>query len=203
MVVISNSDSGISISSTSSSSNTGITSTPAKVVCLLLFALKGLNLTNRCAPFSPRNQPYALVPSIRISTDLYPTTSPAVFSCITALYSILSACRRYILCNISTQSHASVPPAPAVRINLAGLSSNCPFNKDSNSYFLPSSKSFFAATLHSSTIISIISSSSASFPEVEVCFFISSTSSRAVAHSSDSLSHILSLSKSLFLLFSS
>mmetsp|Transcript_7671 Transcript_7671/g.11395 ORF Transcript_7671/g.11395 Transcript_7671/m.11395 type:complete len:250 (+) Transcript_7671:349-1098(+) len=192
IVVITNSASGTSTSTISSSSKTGTTSTPANVVCRLLFELNGDNLTNLCAPFSPRNQPNALGPSTKSSTDLNPTTSPADVSSVVALNSIRSAWRRYIRRSISTQSQASVPPAPAVRIILAGLSSSDPFRSDSNSYNFPSERSLAAAVLHSSTIIWTISVSSLSS-------LSSSMSDNAAVHSPSNSFQSVIRSSSLFL----
>ena len=66
-----------SSSAPSPSPRIGMTSTAAKLVWRAALALKGDWRTRRCVPFSPCRWPYAKAPSISISTDLMPASSPA------------------------------------------------------------------------------------------------------------------------------
>lgn len=56
----------------------GMTSTEAKLVCLVAFELKGDCLTSLCVPFSEDKYPYAKRPSISISTDFMPASPSAL-----------------------------------------------------------------------------------------------------------------------------
>jgi hypothetical protein len=75
--VISRSFSGIT---RSFSSNSGVTSTVAKLVCRLPWLLNGLTRASRCVPRSQARYPNAKSPLTCSVTDAMPTSVPWLFS---------------------------------------------------------------------------------------------------------------------------
>src|SRR6185437_6320292 len=73
--------------------------------------------------------PYAPRPSTPTETLLSPACSPSCSSMISVFQRCRSAQRRYIRRSIAAQSVASVPPAPALMLRIAGRSSYSPENR--------------------------------------------------------------------------
>mmetsp|Transcript_5060 Transcript_5060/g.17564 ORF Transcript_5060/g.17564 Transcript_5060/m.17564 type:complete len:352 (+) Transcript_5060:2715-3770(+) len=163
IVVISRSSSGMATSATSSGSS-GITSTAANDVSRVPPELKGDMRTKRCVPFSERNLPYANRPCNSMVEFLIPAPSPAARSPLRTSNPRDSPHRRYIRSIISAQSCASIPPAPAVMVSTAGLSSKRPLSSCVSSHEARPSSSEAMAALASCTISAASSSSPSTAP---------------------------------------
>src|SRR3990170_677843 len=101
-----------SLTTTSTSSTSGMTATDANDVCRRLEASNGEIRISRCTPISLLRYPYAYSPVISIVADLIPASSPASRSTTSALKPARSAQRTYMRMSIWAQSWDSVPPAP-------------------------------------------------------------------------------------------
>ena len=113
MVLISRSESFSNTVSTAPSSSTGVTSTAANDVCRVASFLNGDCRTSLCVPRSQRKYPYANRPSTSNVTLFNPASSPSLRSTVFIANPRPSHQPRYMRSNISAQSCASVPPAPA------------------------------------------------------------------------------------------
>ena len=108
-----------SISTSTSSSTSGLTSTSAKLVWRRCAASNGESRTRRCTPFSAEKRPYAFSPRARKVADLSPASSPSDASAISTSKPRFCAQRRYMRRSISAQSWESVPPAPLCTVTAA------------------------------------------------------------------------------------
>ena len=118
-----------SITTSSGASISGIASTSAKLVWRKLSLLNGLRRTSRWTPCSPRSLPYAYSPRTLYVAFFMPASSPVARSISSTDMPAFSAHRRYIRSNISVQSCASVPPAPALNFRIAAWLSNSPLKR--------------------------------------------------------------------------
>ena len=166
IVLTSRSAAGISTSASASSRSSGISSTPAKLVCRLFAALNGESRTRRWVPRSERSSPYAYSPSIVSVADLIPASSPSVRSVSVARApGCRSAHRVYIRSSISAQSCASTPPEPARTVRTAPHASCSPSSSARRSHAPsspPSASSAASASGSSDSSASASASASAS-----------------------------------------